>query len=73
MRNHHALWDALAEYLSDRDNICPNSCMAQILDNTTLDMKTLVKDALVFIFAGTDTTSKAVSSVFLYLSRNPEV
>ena len=47
--------------------------MAQILDNTNLDMKMLVKDALTFVFAATDTTSKAVSSIFLFLSRHPEV
>ena len=32
-----------------------------------------MKDILVFIFAATDTTSKGLCSIFLYLSRHPEI
>ena len=73
MWNHKVLWNAVKHYLNYNGNIDPESAYVKIKANTTVDDDQLVKDILVFLFAATDTTSKALCSLFLYLSRNENV
>ena len=73
MWNHKVLWDAVKHHVSQPSNIDPKSAYAKIKANTTVDDDQLMKDLLVFIFAATDTTSKALCTIFMYLSRNDRV
>ena len=73
MRNHQALWHQLSKYLADDNNIDPESPIGKILERTDLSEDLLMRDLFVFIFASTDTTSKALVSMFYYISKMSDV